>query len=78
MERGYRLENIEAIDLTVGKLFNVGSDVQFRLEGTVFNLLNSGNDLNLATLLLSEPGEQFVPDSWAKPRRLQLRFGVQF
>ncbi len=78
MERGFRLEPIEAIDVTIGKVFNVGSDVQFRLEGTIYNLLNSGNDLNLATLLLSEPGEEFVPDTWAKPIRLQLRFGVQF
>lgn len=78
MERGFRLDPIQAIDVTVGRMFNFGEDVQLRVEGTIFNLLNSDNPLSVASLRLADPSEDFVPDSWTQPRRLQLRLGFQF
>ena len=80
MEREFeRLDPIQAVDVTVGKLFKFSdSGFQLRVEGTVFNLFNSDNPLSVASLRLSNPGDQFVPDSWTQPRRLQLRLGFQF
>jgi hypothetical protein len=79
MEREFqRLGSIQAVDVTVGKLFHLGSDVQFRVEGTVFNLFNADNALSVADLRLSDPTETFTPDTWTQPRRLQLRLGFQF
>jgi len=77
LERDLRLSTFKVIDVTIGKRINIGDQVQIRLEGTIFNLLNSNNELSLADLALDE-GEQFTADSWTKPRRLQLRVGFQF
>jgi len=73
-----RLGAIQAVDVTVGKLFNLGGNAQLRVEGTVFNLLNADNALSVASLRLANPGETFTPDTWTQPRRLQLRLGFQF
>jgi hypothetical protein len=79
MERDFRLEAVQSIDLSIGRLFNIGSDFQVRVQGTIFNLLNTGNDLELATQRFDiDEDPIFVPISWTKPRRLALTLGVQF
>ena len=79
MERDFRLEAVQAIDLSIGKLFNIGGNFQLKVQGTVFNVLNTGNDLELATQRFDvEQPPIFVPISWTKPRRLALNVGVQF
>ena len=78
MERDLRFSSIKVVDLTFGRKFAIGgSGANLRLEGTIFNLLNSDNELEMADITLSE-GETFVPDLWTKPRRLQVRIGMQF
>src|SRR4029453_14376874 len=49
MDRDHRLEAAQSIDFSIGKLFNIGSGFQIKVQGTIFNLLNTGNDLELAT-----------------------------
>jgi hypothetical protein len=79
MQRDFRLEAIQSIDVTIGKVFNVGGDFQIKVLGTIFNLLNTGNDLVLATQRFDVDEEPiFVPTQWAKPRRLGLQVGMQF
>lgn len=79
MERDFRLEAVQTIDVSIGRPINVGPNFQIVLEGTVFNLLNTGNDLELATQRFNI-GEDpvFVPTLWTRPRRLALQVGVQF
>ena len=78
MQRDIRLSAIQTIDFSLGKIFNLGKGAKFRVEGTVFNVLNSDNELNIADLRLASPDEKFIPDFWTQPRRLQLRLGIQF
>jgi hypothetical protein len=80
LERDFRLDPIKAIDVTVGKEFNLGAGVEIRLDGTVYNILNSDNELNLVTQRLSDPltDNTFVPNIWTQPRRLEIRFGFSF
>jgi hypothetical protein len=66
------------IDLTVGRNFNLSSDFVLRVDGTIFNLLNSDNVLGLLTQRL-EPGQtEFPAFNWTQPRRLQIRVGFEF
>ena len=78
MERDLRLNPIQAIDVSLAKRFYFGGDVAIRVEGTVFNLLNSDNELSLADLRLQAPGDVFPVSFWTQPRRLQLRLGFEF
>jgi hypothetical protein len=73
-----RFPATHSIDLSVGKLISLSSSVQVRLDGQILNLLNSDQVLSYDTLRLQSPGDQFVPDAWMTPRRLQVRVGVQF
>ena len=79
MERGFRLGAVQNIDLSIGKIFNFGRNFQVKVNGTIFNVLNTGNDLFLATQRFNVDQEPiFVPTSWTKPRRLALSVGMQF
>ena len=78
MERDLRLKPIKAVDVSVGRRFHFGENVAVRLEGTVYNILNADNELNLATQRLQNVGEEFTPDFWTQPRRLQVRLGFEF
>ncbi|HSE40422.1 MAG TPA: TonB-dependent receptor, partial [Acidobacteriota bacterium] len=78
LERDFRLNPIESIDVTVGKRFNFGQDMYVRVDGTIYNILNSDNELNLASLRLQTPDETFTPDYWTQPRRLEIRLGFGF
>ena len=74
----YRYKPIRNIDLMLGKRFRVGEEAFIRLEAWAFNLLNSDQELSMSSLRLQDPSENFVPDTWVKPRRLQLRVGFYF
>ncbi len=78
MERDLRLKNVQTIDVSVGRKIYLGGDFAIRVEGTVYNLLNSDNELNLASLRLQNVGDEFEPDFWTQPRRLQVRLGFEF
>jgi hypothetical protein len=77
MQRGYRMSPFKKVDLTIGRKFSLSKGVSAQLNGTIFNVLNTGNEWEFATLVLSE-GEIFTPDAWTKPRRLSVQLGLQF
>ncbi|MEE8384667.1 MAG: TonB-dependent receptor, partial [Dehalococcoidia bacterium] len=74
----YSYKPIKSVDVLLGKRFHVGEEAYISLEAWGFNLLNSDQELSMASLVLQEPGEDFVPDWWVTPRRLQLRVGFNF
>jgi hypothetical protein len=78
LEQDFRLNPIESIDVTVGREFSLGAGLEFRLDGTVYNILNSDNELSLQTLRLQSPAQDFVPNYWTQPRRLEVRLGFSF
>ena len=78
MQRGYRLPPFKVIDLTVGRQFDLSSDFVIRVDGTIFNLLNSNNDLWLLSNRLQPPATQLITAFWTQPRRLQIRVGFEF
>ncbi len=78
MERDFRLANIESIDVTVGKRFNLGQEMFVRLDGTIYNVLNSDNELSLASLRIQSAEQTFLPNYWSQPRRLEVRLGFGF
>ena len=69
---------VRSVDVLLGKRFYVSDEAYITLEAWGFNLLNSDQELSKASLVLQEPGEDFVSDWWVKPRRLQLRVGFNF
>ncbi len=73
----YRYPSIKNVDLLLGKQFFLGEETYIKLEGWVFNLLNSDQVMFMSTLSL-QPGDTFVPNTWVKPRRVQLRVGLYF
>jgi carboxypeptidase family protein/TonB-dependent receptor-like protein len=78
LEQNLRLEAVKSIDVTVGRKFPLGAGFVVRLDGTIYNILNSDTPLELASLRLQSPDEQFIPDFWTQPRRLEIRAGFQF
>jgi hypothetical protein len=78
MERGYRIPPIQMIDLNVGRQFNLGNYFVLRIDGTIFNLLNTDNVLGLSSLQLAPMATEFPAFNWTQPRRLQIRVGFEF
>jgi hypothetical protein len=68
---------IQNIDLSIGKKIDLNR-LQFTVEGQIFNLLNSNQELHFASQILWDSSQWFVPDGWMQPRRLQLHIGFQF
>jgi hypothetical protein len=64
-------------DLNVGKRFALGKDVALQLDLQLLNVLNETPTDWWETLVLSA-GDDFVPNTWVKPRRLQLHVGIEF
>lgn len=73
LERGLRNSPTEMIDVTIGKEIHLGHNLAAKVEGTVYNLLNSDQQIMFPT-----PAEYFMAPLWVQPRRLQLRVGLQF
>jgi hypothetical protein len=64
-------------DIGFGKTFNLGSDVRLELDLQLLNVLNkTPTDRHHTTRLA--PGDEYVPNRWVKPRRLQLHLGIEF
>lgn len=64
-------------DLGVGKRFSLSKDVGLQVDLQLLNVLNKTPTDWWETVVLSE-GDDFVPQWWVKPRRLQLHVGVEF
>jgi len=64
-------------DLGWGKQFNLGGSVALQVDLQLLNVLNSTPTDWFETTLLDE-GDEFVPNWWVKPRRLQLHVGIEF
>jgi hypothetical protein len=64
-------------DVGIGKQFNLGSGVALQVDLQFINLLNSTPTDWFETTVLAE-GDDFVPNWWVRPRRLQLHLGIEF
>jgi len=64
-------------DLGWGKSFSLGQGVAIDVDLQLLNVLNSTPTDWFETTLLAE-GDQFIPNWWTKPRRLQLHLGINF
>jgi len=64
-------------DIGLGKRFNIGGSGEVNLGVQVLNVLNNDATDWFETVALY-PGDDFVPNWWVKPRRVQLRAGIQF
>ncbi len=80
MEPGgsHRFPQIKNVDVTFGKIVRLGGTYRLRLDASVFNMLNSDQNLTFADLRLQTPEDDFTADAWVKPRTLQFRLGLQF
>jgi hypothetical protein len=84
----YRYTPIQNIDLSIGKRVHLGGNAYFRIDGRFYNLLNQDTIITYNNLRLQTPDpayssiqEQFYNVSaveWYKPRRLEIRLGVEF
>jgi hypothetical protein len=83
----YRYTPIQNIDLSVGKRIHLGGETYFRIDGRFMNLLNQDTIISYGSLRLQSPTpglsiqEQFYQEaaqSWYKPRRLEIRVGLEF
>jgi hypothetical protein len=64
-------------DLGWGKRFELGGGVGIDIDLQLLNVLNSTPTDWFETTLLAE-GDEFIPNWWVKPRRLQLHLGINF
>jgi hypothetical protein len=64
-------------DIGFGKSFNLGSNVRLELDLQLLNALNRTPTDWFETTVLAE-GDDFIPNWWVKPRRLQLHVGIEF
>jgi hypothetical protein len=64
-------------DLGIGKQFNLGGGVALQADLQFINVLNSTPTDWFQTLVLAD-GDDFVPNTWVKPRRLQVHLGIEF
>lgn len=65
------------LDFSIGKDFRIPGDGRLKLDLQFFNLLNSSAVDYFETTLLEYP-DDFRPNWWVKPRRLQLHIGVEW
>ena len=66
----------EIVNVGLGRRFPLGP-VDLRIDAQILNLLNDDAIDRWATLQVN-PGDEFVPRSWVAPRRVMLRFGLEF
>ena len=74
---GLRHPSAAVVDVLIGKRLYAGG-VQLRLDGQIYNLLNSNATLSLESQTLQSADDVFVPNSWVRPRRLMIRLGFIF
>jgi hypothetical protein len=78
MQRGYRIDPIKSIDVTVGRRFVISNDIVLLVDAALFNVLNNDNVLGLSSQTLQPGQTEFSAFNWTQPRRLQLRVGFEF
>jgi hypothetical protein len=89
VEKGgtYHYPPIQNIDLSIGKRVHVGGNTFLRLDARLYNLLNTDTIWNYNNLRLQVPvqglsiQDQYYEQSaqaWFKPRRMEIRLGVEF
>jgi hypothetical protein len=82
--RDMRFPNVYLLDITVGKIFEIGDTGRFRVDGIIYNLFNEappifyGSGTRESGIILQEPGEDFIAGDWYQPRRLMIRVGFDF
>ena len=64
-------------DLGIGRSFPIGDSVELQFDLQILNLLNETPTDEWETTVLAE-GDVFFPSAWVRPRRLQLRAGIEF
>jgi len=64
-------------DIGFGKQFNLGGSVALQVDLQLLNVLNNSATDWFETVVLAE-GDEFVPNTWIRPRRLQLHIGIEF
>jgi outer membrane receptor protein involved in Fe transport len=64
-------------DIGVGKTFDLGGNVGLQIDLQLFNVLNDTPTDWFETTTLAE-GDVYIPNTWVKPRRLQLHVGIEF
>ncbi len=64
-------------DIGIGKRFDLGKGVALQFDLQFFNLINNTPTDWFETVVLN-PGDEFIPIAWVKPRRLQLHAGISF
>jgi hypothetical protein len=65
------------IDFAIGKRWRLPGRVILKTDLQFFNLLNSTAVDDFQTYVLNE-GDDYVPRTWVKPRRLMLRIGLEY
>jgi outer membrane receptor protein involved in Fe transport len=65
------------VDVGIGKRFNLGGDVEAKVDLQILNLLNDDATDWFEEVRLNA-GDEFIPNYWLKPRRLMMRVGIQF
>jgi hypothetical protein len=64
------------VDFSIGKRFQVGQEIEMKIDLQFFNLLNDTATDYFETTILDQ-GESLYPVAWVKPRRLMLRIGFE-
>ena len=66
------------VDLLLSKRFPFGETARFRIDATIYNLLNDNADLFFEDLRLADTSARFIPSDWMLPRRLMLKLAFEF
>jgi hypothetical protein len=64
-------------DIGIGKRFSLPRDGEINVDLQVLNILNDDATDWFETVRLNA-GDRFLPNYWVKPRRLMVRFGIQY
>jgi outer membrane receptor protein involved in Fe transport len=65
------------VDFVIGKRFSIPGNGRLNLDLRIFNLLNNTATDWFETWLLDYP-DDFYPNWWVKPRRIQLHLGIEW
>jgi outer membrane receptor protein involved in Fe transport len=72
-----RLPSTLMLDLALGKRFQLGGDLELKLDVQVFNVLNEDANTFWESLWVG-PDEQYVASDFVWPRRVMIRLGLEF
>jgi hypothetical protein len=72
-----RHDSQNLVDFSIGKRWRLPGRFTLKTDLQFLNLLNSTAVQRWADQVLNE-GDEYVPSSWVKPRRLMLRIGLEY